>query len=226
MSRSLFCRWETHQDLVHRGREVPGNPEAALGRQALDNLISRLLVYQASQEKGYRVEPYRVEEAVRSYRAGFPDEASYRRTLQRFMYTPESFRQYVERGLIVEKFHDEEIAPTVKITEEEIRRYYEEIRQYFVQVPARVHVRHILIEVPLGVSEADKAAALEKMRGGALRGAAAGGRRDRNPAAARAGDVWRAVVRGAHPVRHRGVAGVAAASRNFRTRRNFKTAPG
>jgi peptidyl-prolyl cis-trans isomerase C len=144
--------------------EVPEDPNAALGREAMDNLIDRTLVYQESQKKGTRVHPYLVERTVQMYRDRFPDEASYRQTLQRFMYTPESFRQYVERGLIIEKYRDEEIVSSVVVTEEEIWRIYEENVRNFLQVAGQVHARHILIEVPLGVSEAEKDEALQRIQ--------------------------------------------------------------
>jgi peptidyl-prolyl cis-trans isomerase C len=151
------------QRFLEQGREVPENMDEALANEALDTLIDRAVLYQASMEKGYRVEPNAVDRELQSFRANFPDEESYLETLQQFRHTPESFRRDLERGLTIQKFINGEISSAIQITEEESRAFYEENPQYFLQTPGRVHVRHILIEVPLGVSEAGKAEAREEI---------------------------------------------------------------
>ncbi len=150
------------QKLAQKGQDIPDGARAQLEADALDTLIDRMLLQQDSIRRGYRVEPAEVDKELASFRSQFSDEQSFRDTLMRFKHTPDSFRRDVERGMLVQKMIDSEIAPDTKVSEDDIQSFYEGHPGYFEQ-PEQVHVRHILIEVARDASAPDREAALEKI---------------------------------------------------------------
>ena len=151
------------QKRTQKGEEVPEGTRAQLEVEALDTLINRLLLLQDSLRKGYRVDPAEVDGEMTSFRGQFSDEKTFLEVLAQFKHTPDSFRRDIERGMVVQKMIDAEIAPGVQVGENDIQAFYRENPRFFQQ-SEQVHVRHILIEVAEEAREPDRQAALRKVR--------------------------------------------------------------
>lgn len=180
--------------LTQNGEEVPEEARLQLETEALDTLINRVLLHQDSTRQGFTVEPAEVDQELARFRGQFPDEQAFLDILAQFKQTPESFRRDIERGMTVQKMIDSEIAPGVRVGEDDIQAFYEENPQYFVQ-PEQIHVRHILIEIAEDAGDPERQAAMRKIQ--ALQAKLAGGddfselarRYSQDPSAEQGGDI-------------------------------------
>jgi len=163
--------------LGERGRNLAAirSPSAfkELKRQALDQLIEQELLWQEARRRKRVAPDQEVDAAVRKFAAQFPDERRRQAALERGGFTDESYRAWVREQLSISRLVEKEIVPTVKVTREDARDFYEANGHLFDQ-PAEARVRHILARLAPGASEADKAAArarLEVLRDQARAGA-------------------------------------------------------
>jgi len=75
----------------------------------------------------------------------------------------DTFKNAIERRIILMKLIDNDIVPGVTVSEEESRQYYESNPEYFVQ-PEQVRASHILIIVEDQNNDQQKQEALEKIK--------------------------------------------------------------
>lgn len=130
--------------------------------QVLENLIARELLYQESQKKGIKISEEEVNEQLISLKAQFPNEEEFNKALQRMNLTEASIKEKLARDLALKKLIDHEIAPKVKLSDSDIRAYYDNNLETFKQ-PERVKASHILIKVDPKADASQKAEAKKKI---------------------------------------------------------------
>jgi peptidyl-prolyl cis-trans isomerase C len=133
-----------------------------LRSQVLENLIARELLYQESQKKGIKISQEAVNEQLINLKAQFPNEAEFNNALTRMNLTEASIKEKLERDLILKKLIDDEVAPGVKLSDIEIRAFYDNNPEAFKQ-PERVKASHILIKVDPKADASQKAEAKKKI---------------------------------------------------------------
>ncbi|MEJ2427914.1 MAG: peptidylprolyl isomerase [Deltaproteobacteria bacterium] len=133
-----------------------------LRSQVLENLIARELLYQESQKKGIKISQETVNEQFIELKAQFPNEAEFTKALTRMNLTEASIKEKLERDLSLKKLIDDEVAPGVKLTDNEIRAFYDNNPEAFKQ-PERVKASHILIKVDPKAEASQKAEAKKKI---------------------------------------------------------------
>ena len=133
-----------------------------LRSQVLENLISRELLYQESQKKGIKISQEAVNEQFINLKAQFPNEEEFNKALTRVNLTEASIKEKLERDLSLKKLIDDEVAPGVKLTDIEIRAFYDNNPEAFKQ-PERVKASHILIKVDPEAEASQKAEAKKKI---------------------------------------------------------------
>lgn len=156
---------EYRQDLRRAVRQLgvafdslPEEERVELKRQVLDELIARELLLQESVRKGIAVADDEVDGQMRKLRAQFASGRDYGAALESLSTDEEGIRRQIARGMAVQRYIDREFASSVTVSEEEVRRYYDNHREEFTE-PRRVRVSHIL----LTDADGDKAAGRKKL---------------------------------------------------------------
>lgn len=111
------------------------------GRQVLEDMINRRVVFLQAQKASISVRPEDVEAELREMKAGYPNDAAFYEAIrQQLGLTPEELRKDIEFYLLWEELATQ----GVKVSEEQMRAYYEQNKERFVE-PARAHVFQILV---------------------------------------------------------------------------------
>jgi foldase protein PrsA len=132
-----------------RGETFPavGTPEyEQLRREAIDLLVSRAVFRKEAQALGITVADQevtdRLDELKQQYYQG--DEQRYEQELKSLGLTEEDIRAELETQLLNQKLFDE-VTKDVSVTDEDVRKYYDENRDRF-RAPDSREVAHILVD--------------------------------------------------------------------------------
>jgi len=137
-----------------------GAPRAATTeRQILEGLINRRLQLQEGKKQGMGVSPGEVDAYIEDLRKSnnIESEETFRKALAQEGLTLEKLRKDVEDHLIFLKIVTKEVRSKVIVSEQEVRKAYEDEIDKFVE-PTQVRLRYLLI--PL-TPEASREAAME-----------------------------------------------------------------
>jgi peptidyl-prolyl cis-trans isomerase C len=129
--------------------------------QTLNQLIGTELLYQASQKLELKDLDQRVKEKMAQIRKGFPRPEDYQRELNKIGMDEKALTESTRRDLAVAYLINTGIAANVKVSEDEVARFFRENPDKFKQ-PELVRASHILIAVDGKATPAEKKAAKEK----------------------------------------------------------------
>jgi parvulin-like peptidyl-prolyl isomerase len=116
-----------------------GSPELArFYDRTVQELVDRKLLRQEAERRGLRVPDDYVEAQVAEMRAKYGQEG-FRRLLERYRMTEEDFRRRV-RELELVRLLRSEVERSVRVSEDEVRRYYREHLKEYTE-PRRARVR-------------------------------------------------------------------------------------
>ncbi len=113
-------------------------------QRLLDNLINQKLVEQAAEEKGIKVADADVDKQIQQLKSGFQNDEQFQSALKSAGMTEESLRQQVREQLLTQKLI-ESLASDIKISEKEMRAYYDKNKAQFAQQAAK-RASHILFK--------------------------------------------------------------------------------
>jgi len=136
---------------VQGGQPDPGT-FPGFSNMVLDALISEHLVFLEMKRKGKLVSEEEIDREVASMAASYPDVATFEQTLAKQEITQESLRYQLKKNLSIERLLKQEIGPSIKISEEAQRAYYERNIEK-MKVPESRKVRHILMRIPAVVGK-------------------------------------------------------------------------
>jgi len=128
-------------------KRSPDPAESARNKkQALENLITRELLYQEAGKRGVKVSEKVVNEEINILKKQFSKEAEFNKTLERMGLSEQALKAQIERGMTVQQFIDDEFAKKVHVSEDEIGTYYESHRDELKEplATAREKIRQIL----------------------------------------------------------------------------------
>jgi len=132
---------------------------AELKREALENLITRELLFQESRKRNIKAAPDDIEREFRQLKGQFANEEQFTETVARLKLSETLIREQMAHGLAIRALVNEVIGSKVAVSDDEIRAYFERHKETFTQ-PPQVHLSHILIAVdPAWNGEQKKAAA-------------------------------------------------------------------
>lgn len=143
-----------------RGQEVPAL-SAAFYKQILDGMIAQELLLQDAKRQGVAVSDQELEPQMAALRRRFPDEAAFKKALEQQGLTEKELGEKLRQEAVIQKYLTSKLFTQVAVTDQAAREFYDK-NQDKMQRPERAHLRHILIGVKPGTSEADKAKAREK----------------------------------------------------------------
>jgi peptidyl-prolyl cis-trans isomerase C len=152
--------------LQQRGLHVSASKEPeqykALKRQVLDILISQELMWQEAQKKNVIATPQQVESAREQIIQALPSREDYHDRLRQTGFTEESYTEDLKKRLSASLLIQQEISPTVSVSDTEVHEFYAANRARF-KTPEQIHARHILIKVKPDANEATKEMALKRI---------------------------------------------------------------
>ncbi len=143
------------------GVEIPANLRQEFVKQALNQLISSELLFQAGQKIEFKDLDKQTAERFEKIKGGFADANAYAKELQNIGMDEKMLRDYTRRDVIIANFVNNNIASKVTVSEAEIKTFYDQNPTNFTK-PERLRASHILIGVDGKAAVEDKNKAREK----------------------------------------------------------------
>jgi peptidyl-prolyl cis-trans isomerase C len=130
--------------------------------KALDNLITRELLYEASQKAQIKVEDSEVDENLQQAISRFPNKEAFESVLKRENVTEDDLKSEIRYGLAIQNYVEDTYLSKTTVSDQEIQTYYESNPAMFKH-PEMVKASHILIRVDSQEDDAQKAEARKKI---------------------------------------------------------------
>jgi peptidyl-prolyl cis-trans isomerase C len=143
---------------------IPPEKVLEVKRRILERLIDQELLYQESERKKIKVEQSSIDEEIRRWREQFSSDEEFEKGMTDMNLTEEDLKSYIRRMLCVRKLLDEEIVSKVKISEDEVRLFYDTHPDLFQQKD-EVRASHILIRAATKMDDSEKKEARKKLEG-------------------------------------------------------------
>lgn len=123
--------------------------------QVLEGMIDRTLLIAAASEAGQQVAGEEIKAAIGEIESGLPQDRTLEDVLAEAGLTRSEIETEIEEGLRVQHWLDEKASEVTSPTEQDVRAAYEAWGDRYL-VPESVQVRHILIRVDAGDTDAEK----------------------------------------------------------------------
>lgn len=149
------------EKVLLRGQTVPAEQQAALDKQAVEQLISAELLYQASAKMELADLDKLIDAKVTQGKARFKDEKDFTKAIKDMEMDEKDLREYTRRDLLISRFVETAFVSKTVVTEAETRSFYDKNSDKFKQ-DEKVKASHILIGVDSAASADDKIIAREK----------------------------------------------------------------
>lgn len=147
--------------ILLRGQTVLPEQDAAVNKQAVEQLVSAELLYQAAAKQDVKGLDKEVDARVAQGKARFKDEQSFMETIKGLEMDEKDLREYTRRDILISHFVDTKFASKAVVTDAEIRAFYDKNQDKF-KSEETVRASHILIGVDDKASADDKKKAREK----------------------------------------------------------------
>ncbi len=141
-----------------QGMPVPDDIES----KALDTLITRHLLYEASQKANIEVDEKKVDQNIEQAISRFPDKETFDSVLKRENVTMDDLKSEIRHGLAIQSYVEDNFVSKADVSDSEIQKYYESNPELFKH-PEMVKASHILISLNNGADEDQKAEARKKI---------------------------------------------------------------
>lgn len=148
--------------LFMEGKPLQHSQLPEIGRQVLENLIDREILYQESQKIGVKISETAINREMATLKKRFPSEDEFRKMLGNFNLSEEFLRSQIEKRIATQGFIEKQFVPNVRVSQKEIRTFYDNNLDRFRQ-PEQVRVQHILLRLDPKAGDSIKASTLEKM---------------------------------------------------------------
>ncbi|HEX9078808.1 MAG TPA: peptidylprolyl isomerase [Desulfuromonadaceae bacterium] len=143
------------------GLEVPPDRQKEFDQEALSQLISAELLYQAGQKLGVKDLDKKVDERVAQDKARFAKAEDFAKAIARLGMDEKELRAFIRRDMVIGNFVDQTIAAKITVPEEESRKFYDENKAKFTRGET-VRASHILCGVDAKATAEEKKKAREK----------------------------------------------------------------
>jgi hypothetical protein len=115
---------------LHKG--IPKSMASEMRRGALDMIIFDELVYQEALKRKMTIPDAKYEQAKERFLRQFPDKQTFDTFMaQECNNSPKVLRKKLERSLLIEAFIKKEVADKAKVTDAEVRQYYDKNAKKF-----------------------------------------------------------------------------------------------
>jgi parvulin-like peptidyl-prolyl isomerase len=119
-----------------------------LRKEALHKLILQELAYQRAKAVGITIPESQLDDAIAEIKANIGGEEKYREGLRKRQMTEEVLRRKLQRNLMVKRIFEKEVPGKVVISEEQLRKEYENVKNDF-SMPEKVVIDDVVLFLPL-----------------------------------------------------------------------------
>jgi parvulin-like peptidyl-prolyl isomerase len=131
-------------------------PEEKLYYTVVDRLVEQNLIIQDATSKSISVSPEEVQTTMSQFQVNVGGPDAFAQALAQAGATMEDFEKDMRINLIMQKYMDEVVNPTIEVPDEEIQAYFDGNPDQFAPQP-EAHARHILIRMDPGADEMTQA---------------------------------------------------------------------
>ena len=145
------------------GRSLNESQLANIKKGVLETLINRELLFQESQNKGIKIEDKEVNKQFDIVKKRFPNENEYKAALQKMGISEAELKSQIKEGMAIQQFVDDYLVQKVKVSEAEVKDFYENNPDMFKQ-PKQIKASHILIKFDIQADKSTKDQANKKIK--------------------------------------------------------------
>jgi peptidyl-prolyl cis-trans isomerase C len=127
-----------------RGQTVPAEQQAVLDKQAVEQMISAELLYQAAAKLEFKDLDKQIDAKVAQGKARFKDEQDFKKAIKDLEMDEKDLREYTRRDLLISHFVDTTFVSKTAVSEAEIRAFYDDNPDKFKR-DETIKASHILI---------------------------------------------------------------------------------
>ncbi len=142
----------------------PVTASADFYHHVLDELIAIILLQQDAKAQGITASEQEVQQAVAARKQNFPNEEAYKKALAQAGVTEAKLREQARDTIAVQKYVQTKLAPQATVSDQATKDFYEKNKAK-MQMPERLHLRHILVLVDPKATPADREKAKQKAEG-------------------------------------------------------------
>jgi peptidyl-prolyl cis-trans isomerase C len=152
------------RNLFLEGKIIPPEQVLEAKRRILERLIDEELLYQESEKKKIKVEQSAIDGEMGKLKEQFASDEEFKKGMTDMNLSEEDLKSYFKRSLSIKKLLDEEIVSKVKISEDEVRLFYDTHPDLFQQKD-EIRASHILIRAAPNMNDSEKKEARKKLEG-------------------------------------------------------------
>ena len=149
------------QSSTQPGVQYPPEVQKEFDQQALSQVVSAELLYQAGLKVAEKDLDKQVEERFNQTKGRFPSHEEFAKALKEMEMDEEGLRDFTRRDLVIAHFVRQTIVPKVTVSEEESRKFYDQNQNEFVSGES-LRASHILVGVDAKATAEEKRKAREK----------------------------------------------------------------
>ncbi|AVX19285.1 peptidyl-prolyl cis-trans isomerase C [Carboxydocella sporoproducens DSM 16521] len=116
----------------------------AIQKQVLDGMIEETILLQEAKKQGVLPSDADVQKRVEETIKKFESKEKFLEALKNYNMDEKEFAEWTKQNLALDALYNK-VTANIKVTDEEIKKYYEENKEQFKQ-PEQVRARHILIK--------------------------------------------------------------------------------
>jgi peptidyl-prolyl cis-trans isomerase C len=144
-----------------RGVTPTADQQKEFEKQALTQLVSAELLYQAGQKLEIKDIDKQIDAKIAQGKAKFANEQDFAKAMKDLDLEEKDLKDYTRRDLTISNFIEKSIAPKAAVSEEDARKFYDQNPDKFTK-PETIKASHILLGVDQKASADEKKAAREK----------------------------------------------------------------
>jgi peptidyl-prolyl cis-trans isomerase C len=148
--------------MEQQGQALPEEHMSEIQAQLLNEMINQELLYQESQQRGFKIEEHKVDEEMSALKARYANPGEFHQILSEMNLTENKIKVQMEQKMAIRAWLDKEIIPSAQVSDEEAKTFYDQNPLYFTE-PAQVHARHILVSRDDGATAETRQAARKKI---------------------------------------------------------------
>jgi peptidyl-prolyl cis-trans isomerase C len=144
-----------------RGQAVPADQQAAVDKQALEQLVSAELLYQAAAKLEIKDLDKKIDAKLEQGKSRFKDDKDFKKAIKDLEMDEKDLREYTRRDLLISSFVESAFISKTVVSEADVRSFYDKNQDKFKQSES-VKASHILIGVDAKATIDEKTKAREK----------------------------------------------------------------
>lgn len=137
-----------------RGRQVPPLDDAFY-KQILDGMVAQVLLLQDAKRQGVTVSDEELKPQMAALRGRFPSQAEFEKALSHQGLTEKELQERLRNEAVIQKYLGSKVFNEVAVSDQAAREFYDQNKDR-MQRSERAHLRHILVRVEQGATDADK----------------------------------------------------------------------